>query len=485
MRIRPVLMAAGTGILLLGLAAPAAATAAQPAAPAARAAAPAGRPAIPSPNAPHSGKVVPGVTGAAARKQDPPASASQRYAQLNAASHAATARRGKASDGPASNIAGPKLPAAKAPAATPNALPPWSGAFHGYWGTFPGETIHGAQATQSLTPGIVAPTSGSQFIYAPTLDPSSIDTIEMTTIYDAGGNYVGAWDWGAASPGFAKTATINSTFLATYATQVNGQYFYSVQNVQTDPTANTWTAYLYNYTTGAWDTFYSSSNAGELSNSGGGWDMDEVYTDYDSSTGEGDYCPLTKGDVFESTGLQYQLSQGGSWTAATTANSSMNLPYPRGADLGCDNSWYALPTPNSAWNVANNTHSAAELKGGGSGKCVDTAKNAFTNGTKEEIYTCNAGSGQEWTYTSSGQLTVDGGKYCLDVKGQGTTNGTIVDLWSCNGGENQQWSFSIKHMLVSEQSGLCLEVADSSTANDAQLEIGTCADTSNQQWSWS
>ena len=77
--------------------------------------------------------------------------------------------------------------------------------------------------------------------------------------------------------------------------------------------------------------------------------MDEVYTDYNSSTGEGDYCTLTKGDVFESTGLQYQLSPGGSWTAATTSNSSMNLAYPRGADLGCDNSWYALPTPNSRW----------------------------------------------------------------------------------------------------------------------------------------
>jgi hypothetical protein len=424
---------------------------------------------------------VPGVTGAAARKQDPPISASQRFSQLNAASHTVAVPRPSVDGGDTAVL--PQR--ATASAAKPNALPPWTGEFHGYWGTDPSQTIYGAQATQSLEPGIVAPTTGSQFIYSPTLDPSGIDTIEMSTIYDASGNYVGAWDWGAASPGFAKTAAINSSFLATYATQVSGQYFYSVQNVQTDPTANTWTAYLYNYTTGNWDTFYTSSNTSKLSNSGGGWDMNEVYTDYDSSTGEGDYCTITKGDVFESTGLQYQLSQGGSWTAATTSNSSMNLAYPRGADLGCDNSWYALPTPNSEWTVSNTTHGADELKGGPSGKCVDTNQDAFANGTKEQIYTCNAGSGQEWTYTSSGQFTVDGGKYCLDVKGQGTTPGTLVDLWSCNGGENQQWSFSIKHMLVSEQSGLCLQVENASTSNGGQLELGTCIDASNQQWSWS
>ncbi len=478
---RPVLLATGLSVVLLGLAAPAVATTTRPAAPSRPAARAASRTAIPSPGAPHSGKVVPGVTGAAARKQDPPISASQRFSQLNAASHTAAVPRPSVDGGDTGVLPG----RATASAVKPNALPPWTGEFHGYWGTDPSQTIYGAQATQSLEPGIVAPTTGSQFIYSPTLDPSGIDTIEMSTIYDAGGNYVGAWDWGAASPGFAKTAAINSTFLATYATQVSGQYYYSVQNVQTDPTANTWTAYLYNYTTGNWDTFYTSSNTSKLSNSGGGWDMNEVYTDYDSSTGEGDYCTITKGDVFESTGLQYQLSQGGSWTAATTSNSSMNLAYPRGADLGCDNSWYALPTPNSEWNVSNNTHSADELKGGPSGKCVDTNQVKFANGTKEQIYTCNAGSGQEWTYTSSGQLTVDGGKYCLDVSGQGKTPGTLVDLWSCNGGENQQWSFSIKHMLVSEQSGLCLQVENASTSNGGQLELGTCIDASNQQWSWS
>ncbi len=430
---------------------------------------------MPSPDAPHSGKVVPGVTGAAARENDPPLSASQRFAEDTAGSQVTGGQAGTAGGGPA----------APAGTATTAGLTSWTGAFHGAWGTFPAQTIYGAQATQSLNPGLKAPTSGSQFVYAPTLDPSGIDTIEMTTIYDSGGNYVGAWDWGAASPSFAKTATINSSFLATYATKVNGQYFYSVQNVQTDQTANTWTAYLYNYTTDSWDTFYSSSDTAKLSNSGGGWDMDEVYTDYNSSTGEGDYCTLSYGDVFESTGLQYQLSSGGAWTAATTSNSIMSPAYPRGSDLGCTDLGYALPTQNSTLAVTNGTHGANEIVGSGSRRCVDTNAVKFANGTKEQLWACHGGAGQTWTYNADGELTVDGGKYCLDATGRGTTNGTKLQLWACNGGTNQEWTFSVSNALVGIGSGKCVDATGNGTANGTQLQLYTCGDTSSQQWTWS
>lgn len=463
---RTALVSAGACSLLVSLATPALAAPASPAVPVSS---PSLRAAIPSARAPHSGKVVPGLTGALARRNDPPASASQRFAQLNGASHAAAHRAAGAA-----GSAGDVRPG----------LVGWSGDFHGYWGTDPGQTIYGAQATQSLNPALVAPKTGSQFIYAPTLDPSGIDTIEMTTIYDAGGNYVGAWDWGAANPGFAKTAAINSGFLATYATKVNGVYFYSVQNVQTNATANTWTAYLYNYTTKTWDTFYSSSNTGKLSNSGGGWDMDEVYTAYNSSTGEGDYCTGTYGDTFESTGLQYRLSSGGAWTPATTANSVTNLAYPRGADLGCANLDYALPASNSTFSVTNATHGAGEIIGTGSKKCIDTNQVKFANGTKEQLWTCHAGAGQEWSYNADGELTVDGGKYCLDATARGTTNGTKLQLWSCNNGTNQEWTFSIHHTLVGEGSGKCVDANAFGTANGTQLQLWTCNATSNQQWSW-
>src|SRR5215472_15134932 len=85
---RRAIVSAGACCLLLGFAVPAAATVA-----AGATAKPAPASAIPRPNAPHSGKMVPGVTGAAARRADPPISPAKRWAELNAASHRAARHR--------------------------------------------------------------------------------------------------------------------------------------------------------------------------------------------------------------------------------------------------------------------------------------------------------------------------------------------------------------------------------------------------------
>ena len=64
-----------------------------------------------------------------------------------------------------------------------------------------------------------------------------------------------------------------------------------------------------------------------------------------------------------------------------------------------------------------------------------------TTGTQLDIWDCNGGSNQIWTYTSSGQLTVYSGssQMCLDAYANQTSPGTKVETWSCNGGANQQW----------------------------------------------
>jgi hypothetical protein len=477
-RIRPVLTAAGVGALLLGLAAPVAAQTAQTAQ-RARPAVAASRPAVPNPHAPHSAAAVPGLTGAAARREDPPMSASQRFAQLNGASHAA------ASNGAASNgAAAPLVPAARTPSATASpGLTSWSGAYHGFWDVSPDQTAYGAQATQSLN-DVSLPSSSPDTVYSPTLDPSAIDCIEVTTIYNSSGDYVGAWDWCASSPGFDMVAQVDSSFLDDYSTTSGGQAFYSVQDVQTDPTTNSWTAYLYNYSTGEWDTFYTSANTDKLSQSGGGWDADEVYSDYNSATGEGYYCTSMAGATFETEGLQYEFSSGGAWTPATAANSNINIAYPRGLDEACDGLSYSIPTANGTWQVANTTHAADQILGTGSGKCIDTPSSKFANGTKEQIYTCNSTSAQSWTYNADGELTVDGGKYCLDATGYGTTNGTPIQIWTCNGTTNQEWTFSLNGSIVGTGSGLCLNVVNYGTTNGSTLQLWTCENTTNEQWSW-
>ena len=128
--------------------------------------------------------------------------------------------------------------------------------------------------------------------------------------------------------------------------------------------------------------------------------------------------------------------------------------------------------------------SGTSLVGAQSSKCLDTYGAQYANGTKEEIWTCNGGGNQQWTYTSSGQLTQDGGAYCLDDSAWGTTAGTKVELWSCNGGANQQWSVNSNGTITSTYAGLCLDVTGQGTANGTQIELWTCNGGSNQQWHW-
>ena len=123
-----------------------------------------------------------------------------------------------------------------------------------------------------------------------------------------------------------------------------------------------------------------------------------------------------------------------------------------------------------------------EIHAVGAGRCLDVPNATHTEGTQVDIWSCNAGSNQEWTSTSSGQLTVYSAGDCLDAFGNGTTAGTKVDIWPCTGGANQQWKLNSNGTITGVQSGLCLDVTGNSTANGALAELWTCTGGSNQQW---
>jgi len=127
---------------------------------------------------------------------------------------------------------------------------------------------------------------------------------------------------------------------------------------------------------------------------------------------------------------------------------------------------------------------SGEVHAVGAGKCLDVPNLSTTPGTQLDIWSCNGGTNQIWTHTSSGQLTVYSGstQMCLDANGNGTTPGTKVDIWSCNGGANQQWNVNSNGTITGVQSGLCLDVTGASTANSALAELWTCNGGSNQQW---
>ncbi len=121
------------------------------------------------------------------------------------------------------------------------------------------------------------------------------------------------------------------------------------------------------------------------------------------------------------------------------------------------------------------------LRGLGSNRCLDVPNASQTDGTLLNIWDCNGGTNQQWTQTSSNQLTVYGSK-CLDVPGHATAAGTRVDIATCSNGANQQWRLNADGTVVGVESGLCLDVTGNGTANGTAVEIWTCNGGSNQQW---
>ena len=130
------------------------------------------------------------------------------------------------------------------------------------------------------------------------------------------------------------------------------------------------------------------------------------------------------------------------------------------------------------------TNPSGEINAVGAGKCLDVPDLSTTAGTPLDIWTCNGGSNQIWTHTSSDQLTVysGSGQMCMDAYDNQTTPGTKVEIWTCNGGANQQWQLNANGTITGVQSGLCLDVTGASTANGALVELWTCNGQSNQQW---
>jgi hypothetical protein len=116
-----------------------------------------------------------------------------------------------------------------------------------------------------------------------------------------------------------------------------------------------------------------------------------------------------------------------------------------------------------------------------SGRCLDVYDNTITNGTQAELWDCNGGQNQAWTYTSRKELVVYGDK-CLDAYNLGTTNGTKVVIWDCNGQNNQKWNVNGDGTITNVNAGLCLDAYNNGTANGTLLDLWSCNGGDNQKW---
>ncbi|MFE9724336.1 endo-1,4-beta-xylanase [Streptomyces sp. NPDC005794] len=122
---------------------------------------------------------------------------------------------------------------------------------------------------------------------------------------------------------------------------------------------------------------------------------------------------------------------------------------------------------------------SGQIKGVGSGRCLDVTGGTTTDGTQVNLWDCNDRTNQQWTYTDAGELRVYGDK-CLDAGGTG--NGAKAQIYSCWGGDNQKWRLNSDGSIVGVQSGLCLDAAANATVNGTLIQLYSCSNGSNQRW---
>ncbi|MFD2466298.1 carbohydrate-binding protein [Amycolatopsis silviterrae] len=266
--------------------------------------------------APDSG-VVPGLTGTAAKAAA--GASADRFLQL---------RREKAG----------------------HAIKPRAPQRHTFWGPEPqlSTGADGILVTHSVVPGLRL-SNNADVVYAPTVKPTGHSCIEVVTAYGLGqAPQVWAWDW-CGTIGPAKVVPLDSSFLSNYTSTVDGNPAFTVQEVRTDAGSNSWTASLYNVKTGKWDNLFTQRGS-DQSTLNEGWDIFELYSTVNPSTGQAYYCSDAKGKVFESSKLQLRI--GGQWTPATQSNSPLQpTSNPRPSDYSCSSLRFEVPTPNSNWRV--------------------------------------------------------------------------------------------------------------------------------------
>ncbi len=144
------------------------------------------------------------------------------------------------------------------------------------------------------------------------------------------------------------------------------------------------------------------------------------------------------------------------------------------------------PQPQSAVETENTsearlTFTGSPIVGLQSNRCVDINAMSTADGTQAQLWDCNGGTNQSWTYNSGQQLVVYGNK-CLQASGGGTSNLTPVVIGPCTGQAHQQWNVNSDGTITGVQSGLCMDANGAATGNGTKIILWTCGASDNQKW---
>ncbi|MFJ6793711.1 glycoside hydrolase family 27 protein [Streptomyces sp. NPDC091268] len=127
------------------------------------------------------------------------------------------------------------------------------------------------------------------------------------------------------------------------------------------------------------------------------------------------------------------------------------------------------------------TRPGAQIRGVGSGRCLDVTGASQANGTRVELWDCHGRGNQQWTPTAAAELRVYGSK-CLDTEGGGATNGAKAVIRDCTNAAQQKWTVHADGTITHNASALCLDAEQAATTNGTPITLWTCNGQPNQRW---
>ncbi|HEX6536610.1 MAG TPA: lectin [Gemmatimonadaceae bacterium] len=112
--------------------------------------------------------------------------------------------------------------------------------------------------------------------------------------------------------------------------------------------------------------------------------------------------------------------------------------------------------------------------------CLDVRLASTASGTPVEIWGCNGGSNQKFTWQSNGEIRVYG-NMCLDASGGQGNDGDPIIIWPCSGAANQKWTPTAAGEIKGIN-GKCMDVKYADPTPGSRVILWPCNGQRNQKW---
>ncbi|MDB4985575.1 MAG: glucose dehydrogenase [Myxococcaceae bacterium] len=116
-------------------------------------------------------------------------------------------------------------------------------------------------------------------------------------------------------------------------------------------------------------------------------------------------------------------------------------------------------------------------------RCLDADGNNSTPGTVLQLWDCNGGPNQAFSFTAAGELRTFGNTRCVEAQNAQPSTGARAVINNCTGQTTQQWRLRSDGTISSADSVYCLDATGGGTANRTAVILWPCGGQQNQKWS--